>query len=340
MSPKKSHIIGKKPRKQASSGTCQQRANFKPKSGRVVYKVLILLREGQYSSSIARLLKMPRTTIDSIVRKLHANGFTKLEIKEGAKFYQLTKRGREFIKDYRCQLSRYGGEQGKTRMHRLNIKFKILKDNPHAKFDSEHEMNNWIQKYTKLTFPIGITLQKNPDSIVAMFHEFETEKNNTFTDFFSHVMRGVYYVYYHLMEHYKIRCDIFDLEVVSQEIANERPDLDGKLDDKKITTLGLTRKAKSFFKTNIDGKAWLDYSKGVPEIETNDLLYEERLLMMPETVQAINDRFVPMIGALTKQVNLHLEVQRGNVKVQKETLKTLQEMRKALKVVYANGKKK
>jgi hypothetical protein len=276
------------------------------------------LREGRYSAQISRQLKIPETTCNDHIKRLLAYGFIKVDVKDIAIFYKLTKKGADFIRDYRLRISRYGGEQGKTRLHRLNVKFNILEDNPTAHFETEHEMNNWIQKYTRLTFPIGITLQKNPKSVVALFHEFETDKSQTFTDFFSHVMRGVYYVYQYLMKKHQIKTDIFDLEVVSQEIANERPDLDGKLDNKKITTLGLNRTAKSFFKADFKGKSWLDYSKGMPELETNDLLYEERLLMMPETIQAINDNFTPALNELTEQIRLHLEVQRETLEVLKE----------------------
>lgn len=282
-------------------------ANIAKKSWRDAYKMLILVRDGHYSSAIARMMKLPRTTCDHRIRRLEATGFVRLDVKSAANFYKLTKKGYEFIKDYRCQLSRYRGEQGKNRMHRLNVKFKILRDNEKAVFGSEHEMNNWIQKYTRLTFPIGITLQKNPDTIVVMFHEFESDKRRTFTDFFNHVMRGTYYVYNMLREKYGIIIDVASAETTDQHLANERPDLDGKLDNKKRTALGLNRKASSYFPFKKPARSWLDYSKGMPEIETNDLLYEERLLMMPETIQAINDKFTPALERLTAQIELHLQ---------------------------------
>ncbi len=294
-------------------------ANITKKSWRLPYKILLLVKDKHYSSSIARLLKIPRTTCDYQIRSLTNNGFIKLDLKDSANFYKLTKKGYEFVRDYRCQLSRYHRDQGKNRLHRLNVKFKILEDNEKVSFDSEHEMNNWIQKYTRLNFPIGITIQKNTDkSIVAMFHEFETDKSRTFTDFFNHVMRGTFYVYNILKEKYGILIDVSSAETTDQHIANERPDLTGKLDDKKKTTLGLNRKAKSYFPFKKGARAWLDYSKGMPEVETNDFLYEERLLMMPETVQAINDNFTPALNELTDQIKLHLEVQRETLEVLKE----------------------
>lgn len=294
----------------------------------LAYKILLLLKEGQYASKISRQLNMPKSTVKDYIKRLLDNGLIKLDVESGAKFYRLTKAGHIYLSQYLGRVSRYHRGLGKTRLHRLNIKFPITKDNPNAKFGKEHNMTNWIQRYTKINYPIGITLQKNADkSIVAMFHEFETEKSRTFTDFFNHVMRGVYYVYYHLKERYDIEVNAFGIEVIDQHIANERPDLDGKLDDKKKTTISLNRKAQSYFPANFDSKAWIDFSKGIMEIETNDLLYEERLLLMPENVDRLTKSAIPVMNELRKDIQMHLQVMRDIKDV-------LQEMRGFFK----NGK--
>jgi len=283
------------------------------------YRTLIYIKNGHYASSISRLMKVPRTTVNDRIKSLIDGGYIKIDVRTSATFYKLSKKGYEAIKHFNRRLSRYPRGKVKTRMHRLNVKFKILKDNETAKFDKEYELNNWIQKYLTITFPIGITIKKTSKSIIAMFHEFETDKNRVLDDFFNHVMRGVNYVYYYCMKNLGIELDIFDMEVLDQHMVNEAPELQGKINSSKTTTLELQRKAKAYFKTNMKARSWLDHSKGTPEIETNDFLYEEKLIAMPERVEAMEKTIVPVIHELARQIALHMEV----LKEMKDTLKDI-----------------
>lgn len=284
------------------------------------YKLLILIKQGKYQAEICRQLNLPKSTVNSRIKRLEAYGFITTDIRTTCHIYKLTKKGYLYLRDYKYELSRYPRQRSIIkRLHRLNIKFPILQDNPNVKFDKEYELNNWIQKFVRLSFPISVTIKKTPKSVIAMFHQFETDRRTALTDFFNHVFRGAYYVYYYMMKKHNVIIDMGHVEMLDQHIANQRPDLQGKLDKRKTYTLDLGRKSKSFFETDLNAKAWIDRSRGLPEIETNDMFYEEKLLTMPETLHDLNNELKPTISALTQQIKLHLEVQ-------KETLKTLKEI--------------
>lgn len=288
------------------------RADFlketKPKLRHYQYKMLIYIKKGNYARSISRQMKMPESTVKDRIYRLLELGLIKEDVKTTATFYKLTKKGYEAVKTFECRLSRYPRQKIKTRMHRLNIKFKIIKDNDTAKFDREYELNNWIQRFITVKFPIGLTIKKTSKSIIAMFHEFETDNSRTIDDFFNHVMRGIQYTYYYCLKKLGIEIDVFEPKVLDQHIVNERPDLAGKIEEGKTTTLDLQRRAKSYFKTDIKAKAWIDHSRGTPEIETNDFLYQEKLLAMPEKIDLIENNLLPVIHDLTRQMALHLQV--------------------------------
>lgn len=287
------------------------------KSWHLHYKVLLCIKKGMFASQIARQLNMKRTSIDYHIKRLQALKLIKLDIYSSAKLYRLTEQGNVYIRDYK--MPKISLPTKKSRLHTLRITFPILQDNPDAVFERVNQhFKNWVPKYTTVKFPIGITIEKTPNKIIAMFHEYETTRQKCFTDFFNWAMRGSLFVYYFLMNRMQIKIDIFNIEATHQHLANEDPDLEGKVDEKQTTEIALKRKAKGFFKTDFLAKAWLDKSKGLPEIETNDFLYQERLLTMPETIDRLGREMVPMLRNLTEQVNVHLEIQRETLKYMKK----------------------
>jgi DNA-binding MarR family transcriptional regulator len=296
------------------------------------YKMLLLIKNGHYAGSIGRQMNISRTTTQDRIKRLLALGLIKVDVKTSATFYVLTKKGYESIKEFDSRLSRHPRQTGKTRLHRLCLKFNIVKDEGKMVFDKEYELNNWVQKFIKIKFPVGITIRKTPKSIIAMFHEFESDKGRCLNDFFNHIIRGSYYVYYYCAKN-GLELDLFSLEVIDQHIVNEAPELAGKIDDSKTTTLDLQRQAKSYFKTNFRAKAWIDHSKGLPEIETNDFLYEERLLSMPEAVYNLQQNMIPILSGLAKEINLHLVVMQ-------DMRDSMHEMRDTMKEIRDNVKRK
>ncbi len=308
-----------------------RKPNLGIKLGHHQYKLLLCLKKGMYEAQISRQLKTPRQTMHNRIKRLIDIGLIKIDVKTSCTLYKITRLGYISLSSYNAQLSRYLRGKDKTRMHRLNIKFKITDNNLKAKFDKNYKINNWIQSYTSIKFPIGITLKKTTKSIIVMFHEFETKKSRCLTEFFQHVMRGTTYAYYYLKKEHKITIDIFSGIVTDQHLINESPEFEKKIDKNKTTVMELARISKSVFPTEIKAKAWIDHSKGLPEIETNDFLYEEKLLMMPEYTEKIAQTFIPTMEELTKQIHLHLQVQKDTQVLMKGIGQSISEIAKYIK---------
>jgi len=301
------------------------------------YKILLAIKKHGYASKIARQMNLKRTSTDYHINTLLSIGYIRLEVYTSAKLYVLTEKGEDYIKNFK--MPKFSLPTKKVRLHTMRINFPILEDNPNAKFEKvNNDFKNWIPKYITVTFPIGITIQKTPKSIVAIFHEYETDRQTCITDFFSWVMRGSYYVYYYLMNRMKIRIDIFNGVIKQQHIANEELK-NARIDEKQTTTMALGRKAKTLLgDAPFDANAWVDFSKGnergIMDIETDDMLYQERLIMMPEYVNTLRQVVPPMVNDIRREINLHLEIQRETLKgqredraIRRETLKLLKELR-------------
>lgn len=191
-----------------------------------------------------------------------------------------------------------------------------------ASFGKEVKINNWIKKYSVIKFPIGVTIEKTPKNVIAHFHQFSTDQAKFLTDFYQWIFKGISYVAYYLQKEKGIRIDIVAGEIVNEHIANERPDLDKVLPEGRVVSIKTGRKGQSIFPMKQDSKAWIDASLGHKEIETNDMLYEEKLLAMPETLDRLATEFTPAIKQLSDNIVLHLEVL-------KEIKEAVREMRKS-----------
>lgn len=295
----------------------------------LLYRILLRVQKGMYPSQIARQLHISKQLCLYYIHKAEKLGYLEIKGKTNFLLLELTKEGKEFLA--RVKKSSLPLRKQYTRLHNLAIKFPILKDNPKAKWQKTAQINNWIKHYSVVTFPIGITLEKTTKHIIAYFHQFTTEKQMFLDEFYSWVLRGVYYVYYYLKKQKKITIDIFRSEIIRQHVANESPEFNPKVSKRKTVEVNLKRKAKSILPTNLQAKAWIDRSLGNVDIETNDMLYEEKLLLMPEMIYSLAKTFLPAIEQLAYQINLHLEVQNQQLLAIKELRKEISKISKILK---------
>jgi len=298
-------------------------------------KILYYIKKGLYGNQIARKLNISKQLVNYHLKYLESKGYIKSEYRTSFKAYSITDSGLKYLESQKSKLRSKKislGMNDKAQakkpvsLHNFVVKYPILREqNIPFNWDKEVSLNGWIQKFYKLDkYPIEITIKKTTKHIIAYFKQLETNKDMFFTDFMNYALKGAYYVYYFLMKEAGIEIDIFNGEVISQHIANIEEDLNDKVDHKATFKVMLNRKSKSIYNTNIDASAWIDRSYGDVEIETNDLLYEEKLLLMPERVDRLYNEFLPAIERLTAQINLHLEVQR-------EMLRTLKMIQKNLK---------
>jgi len=104
-----------------------------------------------------------------------------------------------------------------------------------------------------------------------------------------------------------------------------------RIEKKKTVEISLNRPAEGIYPSQETAKSWLDRSYGDVDIETNDMIYEEKLLLMPETVFNLSknlDRLNPILDNFAKQILLHLQVMseiRDGIRVLNKRLKELKE---------------
>ncbi len=302
----------------------------------LLYRILRRIQKGMYPSQIARQMRISKQLVSYYLKKAEKLNFVKEEFRSSFKYYVLTEEGKQWLLE--VKKSSLPVKEKSTRLHNLAIKFPIIKDNPEAKFERETPINNWVKQYSVVTFPIGITIEKTTKSIIVYFHQFETKKPMFLDEFYSWVLRGIYYVYYYLMKEKGIQIDIFQGEIIREHIANESPEFNDRISKRRTVEISLGRKAKAIFPAQFIAKAWIDRSLGNVEIETNDMIYEEKLLLMPELVYEFSKKFLPAIELLAQQINLHLEVQHQQLEAIKELRKEISSLSLLIKSLIGDGK--
>jgi hypothetical protein len=294
----------------------------------LLYRILKRVEKGQYYSSIARQLRISKQKCRYYIYKAIGKNLLKIKFRSSCLFCVLTPKGREFL--LQVKTSSLPVRENFTRLHNLALKFPIMRDNQSAKFDQKVEINNWIKEYVKISFPIGITIEKTTRSIIIYFHQFQTSQEMFLTDFFSWVLKGIIYIDYYL-EKQGIKVDLLNAEVIREHIANDEPEYNEKIDRKKTVEISLNRKARSILPPTFDAKAWIDKSLGNVEIETNDMIYEEQLLMMPHNITRIIKEvqdLKPIFVDLMDSINLEIHNKKLHQKVLESmdmTLKKIQE---------------
>jgi DNA-binding transcriptional ArsR family regulator len=311
--------------------------------GLLRYRILKRVQKGMYASQIARQMNMSRQAVGKSLKRSLALGLIKLEFRSSFKHYIITDKGKEFL--IQVNLSSLPMADKKTRLHNLTMKFPIKTDNPDAKWDSDTEnkgqLNNWIRKYSKIVFPIGMTVQKNPDNIIVHFHQFDSTQKMFLTDFFSWILKGVWYVEGWLLKEQGIEIDRFEGKIIREHLANESPEYNESIDKKKTVEMKLGRDAKNILPTDFQASAWLDKSKGNVDVETNDMIYEEKLLMMPETMfemERKQDFIMRNFETFSRNQQSHIAaikgIEQGSIEIaesQRELTKAVRELRKAVK---------
>lgn len=317
-----------------SDSTIAPRLPFHGKKGSytVVYRVLLRVRDGAYVTEIARQLGITHKRVRRIVQKCVDLGYLELVFYEAFKKYKLTPQGEEFL--VLCKKLAFQAKTAPSsicvsdspfRTHSLRYKLKILRQNPTADFSGEFQFSkknprNWTGFCFMLTFPTAMTIEVNPEFVVVNFHEFQSRPNEFLNTVFNVVWRGLFCVHAHFQKKYDILLDVSSPEWINAHIANERPDLNDKLPKSSVVSVDLERKAQFIFPGDLGAKAWFDRSKGGgrPELETNDLLYAEKLLLMPETVDRLFRELAPavdtnsvQVAEFARQLALHLAAIEG-----------------------------
>lgn len=290
-------------------------------------KILQKLHQHLYPAQIARQLDIKKQNVDYHVKNMEAEGLIYQEIKSNITSWKLTESGLRFMQEKRqSQKVSLGVSDAHTvniRTHNLKLKLRILSDNPSANLTRELEYRaiqkkNWTSEIFLLTYPIGMTVEKTTQSVIINYHEFDCKPESYTRDFVIAMNKGMLFLYDYLARKYQIKVDIFAPEILDDHMANPHPELDGSFDKRASTEIGLGHKASAIYPSKQDGKAWVDFSPGHVEIETNDLPFQQAFLQMPMTVQhlrndviALNNQVVPIVNQFAEQIAIHLPAVQG-----------------------------
>jgi len=310
------------------------------------YDILIRIKEGKYPAQIAKELGLSREAIRKRLKKLEELGLIREIPKTYPKLYELTPKGiiylnqlerleKETVNNPSLPVTAEGGGQpqpflkGTINFHDFKIKVPILREghipdneiqqDPHIKDKKIVPMRNWLKQYLFIELPnnLDVTVEITTKSVIIHFHSKEFRRDLGFwTYFLQWVFKTIIAVNY-ILNRYNYVVDWFNLEVISQHIATQVNDkIDERIPDKTKIEVDLNRKAESITPMEQEAKAWIDKSQGKAEIETNDLLYEEKLLLMPEKVFEISNK----IEEILKKYNLTNEEIR---KIKEDILKDM-----------------
>jgi len=290
---------------------------------RIFTLLLSLLREPQSPTVLLKQLPFPcsKQRLNYYLKKAFNKGLVEKQRLGRITLYKLTPLGEQFLKDSKKFLVTY--EEKKfiqhVRIHHLAIKIPIEIDNPRLNVKKKNPLKNWTEQYFKIE-GLRVTIKKTTKHIIVYFHEFKIPASQKFMlNIMLYLAKYLNALKERLWHRYKILVDISKATIQDQHLANYLPVLNEIA--KKTTskqsriTVYLGREATSLFGEPIKNKeAWalIDWSKsretGMPEIETNDLLYEEKLLLMPEMIWALDRKLTPAINWLAQNLRKHEEV--------------------------------
>jgi len=262
---------------------------------RVYVQILKLVGEGHTAKRISELLKASLQNIYNKLRKLEKEGLIKINRNAFPSILELTPKGKVWLK--RATLNEISDRErqsrkpsSKIRVHNLQVVIPILKRGKGLPVEKRVPINNWVRKILNVRLPFPVTIEETTKSVRVYVHEFFLPRTSKdYMKAFEYLHKVIVTVNSFFIQHGWI-LDLLGLKVINQEIANIMPEIkDASLSPAKVK---FGRKAKGLNGKDMEqrAKAWIDFSpgKGIPEVETNDSVYETRFLMMPEHLEQIS----------------------------------------------------
>lgn len=270
------------------------------------------LESEAYQSELASKLNIPQYSLSRRITTLIKQGFISSVPQSYPKLYILSKKGRDFL----AGVSR---PKSKVRVENIRLKYAILEDKGLDLDWSNinHNLNNWIPKYLDLSdYPFKVKIEKTTKSIIAFLEQKEFNSDPSFIRHYTEwITKSTHFLPFFMDRKLGIRVDPLSVEIISQEFANPSPGYNDVFDSRSRVECSLDRKADSFNgPTILDAKAWCDRSRsllagGDVEIESNDLDYQRKVILMPEGVFNLLSILPPLTVGLrefTNQLSLHL----------------------------------
>lgn len=271
-----------------------------------MYSVLRAVARYGSLQEIASSLGYSRSRMSEILKDLEAKGLVKT-VSRRPKIVSLTEKGRRLLDRVENSTDHMWYAVGLRRLEKFVFVCRVF----FRGFDFEGFRGFWVDfgdsnGYYNLRFDLGsVRVFLNGSAVIMLSRLDPGRYSSLYAAVFDGLYRAVSYLY-----SIGIVVDWTSLRQVDQEIVFDGSDYDGVVRRGKYQ-VGLGREAEGVFnRLGREAKAWLDRSYGFLEIETNDLEYTRRLLLMPEIVYSLDKKLAPALEQLSRQIQLHLGVMR------------------------------
>ncbi len=270
---------------------------MRTKNLKVYLTILQLIHEGEYASTIARRTHKTPPGVHRYIKTLER--WKCIRATGGyPKFYEVTPTGRLALirEDFnKITLGKRKAFKVPGRWHNLGIKMPILKDNPNAKLQRQIKLRGWTKELERYeSASLDFTIERTTKNIIIWVPGMEGDT----IEVMNHLANIAIIARDYLDKKYKIKVDLLGRKIIRQEVAHAT---DAPVKKSKTVLLHRRARAMSGQLMKAEAKAYIDFSEGA-EIETNDVDFETKLLMMPEVVMAQ----VPIMRNFSRNLELHL----------------------------------
>jgi len=290
----------------------------RPEKAEQTNRMLGLLDDGISITKLARILKKSPSVISRKVRNLKDKNL----IQKSTYGYTLTGLGKlRLLRSENPRIAKTslpmknttGNLSFRSRFHDLKLKIPMLvKGSP---LERKVKINNWVKEYQNIDLPMPITIEATTKSIILHFYEHEFERDNDFmVQSWMWMWKGAHGAEYYLSQ-FGYKLDMINAEVINQHIATqqEKP-IDTRVPKHTQITVGLERNQATFTgKTKKEATAWLEKSKGIAEVESDDLTYQEKLILMPEKVHDIKKELASLENSIPRLNKVNAKLARTNI---------------------------
>ncbi len=280
--------------------------------------IYLKIKEGKRPSKIAKELNLGKTNIQYYVNALKSQGIIK---KVGYGVWEVQKEVQSFSL----------GTRPTTNVHALQINFPILEGKiEDSDWEIKERLKNWIPKYKGLDNLGGLTLKNNNNQSITVFAKSRDLQSMDLSEIDNLAFKIRAFVFEYFKNKHKVILDVMNCQTKNLNLATQDKTSEGMIRKGEKFELDLNKKAEKIFpKDNMDAKAWVDGSPFKFSAETNDKEWKRSYLQMPFAVGNLVSS-LPAIQEYNKNILLHMEVQKEQLKTQKEIQTLLDKLQNIL----------
>jgi DNA-binding Lrp family transcriptional regulator len=297
-------------------------------------RILRLVKEGASRPEIEKALGLYPSKAQYYLARLEKAGLIRT-IRSYPRTYELTAKGLRVLLqgDLQVKTVRPTGAPGpkQVRVHAVQIIIPVLKQGETLPMKKEIPLKGWVQRIVDISdlgIDLDATIEITSKHVRVYVHSFNVKQSVQGWVQVAEYIGKIVNVVWFAMRRYGWDIDNIHYKVVNQHLENPAPEYEKVAQGEVETHLGRQATSIAGNTMNQPAKAWTDKSPGVLTMETNDALYEQKLLLMPEYVDAMYNKVVPLMDEYNKNIALHLDTLR-------EMKQAIQELRDIMRTLAA-----